>query len=70
MRNLPGLIVAILCSMCIPAQAQAAKASRAAQIPKAGKIFRDCPTCPEMVVIPSGHFDMGSPGPEAGRARP
>lgn len=24
------------------------------------QIFRDCPTCPEMVVIPSGSFDMGS----------
>lgn len=26
-----------------------------------GKVFRDCPECPEMVVIPAGHFDMGSP---------
>lgn len=74
MRNLPGLIVATLCLMCIPAQAQAAKqeaakTSRAAQTPKVGKIFRDCPTCPEMVVIPSGSFDMGSPGSEAGRAK-
>jgi len=24
------------------------------------KIFRDCPDCPEMVVIPEGSFDMGS----------
>ncbi|MDO8292207.1 MAG: formylglycine-generating enzyme family protein [Gallionella sp.] len=74
MRNLPGLIIATFCLMCIPAQAQtakqeAAKTSRAAQAPKAGKIFRDCPTCPEMVVIPSGSFDMGSPGSEAGRAK-
>ncbi|MCK6394560.1 SUMF1/EgtB/PvdO family nonheme iron enzyme [Zoogloea sp.] len=27
----------------------------------AGRQFRDCPSCPEMVVIPSGSFDMGSP---------
>jgi formylglycine-generating enzyme required for sulfatase activity len=27
---------------------------------KAGKILRDCPQCPEMVVIPAGSFDMGS----------
>ena len=26
-----------------------------------GKTFRDCPTCPEMVVIPSGSFLMGTP---------
>lgn len=24
-----------------------------------GKVFRDCPDCPEMVVIPAGSFDMG-----------
>ena len=79
MRNLPGLIIATFCLMWVPAQAQAqaqaakqskaAKTSKTAQAPKAGKIFRDCPTCPEMVVIPSGSFDMGSPGSEAGRAK-
>ncbi len=26
----------------------------------AGKIFKDCADCPEMVVIPAGSFDMGS----------
>ena len=26
-----------------------------------GQIFRDCPQCPEMVAIPAGTFDMGSP---------
>ena len=31
------------------------------------KPFRDCPDCPEMVVIPSGSFEMGSPGDEVGR---
>jgi formylglycine-generating enzyme required for sulfatase activity len=30
----------------------------------AGKTFRDCETCPEMVVIPSGTFTMGSPKTE------
>lgn len=29
--------------------------------------FRDCPDCPEMVAIPSGSFDMGSPADEVGR---
>ena len=32
-----------------------------------GKKFRDCPDCPEMVVVPTGSFDMGSPDYEAGR---
>lgn len=29
-------------------------------------IFKDCPDCPEMVVIPAGSFDMGSSDNEAG----
>jgi formylglycine-generating enzyme required for sulfatase activity len=33
----------------------------------AGRIFRDCPTCPEMVVVPAGEFLMGSPESEKGR---
>jgi formylglycine-generating enzyme required for sulfatase activity len=33
----------------------------------AGNAFRDCPTCPEMVVVPAGSFTMGSPASEAMR---
>lgn len=74
MRNLSGLIIATFCLMGTPVHAQAAnqgstaKAARTAHAPKAGHIFRDCPNCPKMVVIPSGSFDMGSPDSEAGRA--
>ena len=32
-----------------------------------GQAFRDCPECPEMLVIPSGTFMMGSPASEADR---
>ena len=32
-----------------------------------GTVFRDCPDCPEMVVVPAGGFQMGSPGDEEGR---
>lgn len=33
-----------------------------------GTVFRDCPECPEMVVIPAGSFIMGSPESEKGRS--
>ena len=26
---------------------------------RAGEVFRDCPTCPELVVVPAGRFQMG-----------
>ena len=32
-----------------------------------GDVFKDCPDCPEMVVIPAGTFMMGSPAGEVGR---
>ena len=32
-----------------------------------GTEFRDCPECPEMVVVPAGSFRMGSPPGEEGR---
>ncbi len=32
--------------------------------PGSGKSFKDCPECPEMVVVPSGSFTMGSPPDE------
>ena len=32
-----------------------------------GDTFRDCPECPELVVVPSGSYRMGSPSSEKGR---
>ncbi len=29
-----------------------------------GQVFKDCPECPEMVVVPAGEFTMGSPPEE------
>ena len=34
-----------------------------------GHVFRDCPDCPEMVVVPAGDFMMGSPASEEGHFR-
>lgn len=47
------------------ARTQAAKAPAEAS----AKSFRDCPNCPEMVVIPEGEFLMGSPETERGRGK-
>lgn len=33
-----------------------------AAVKQPGQTFRDCPTCPEMVVVPEGRFMMGSNG--------
>jgi formylglycine-generating enzyme required for sulfatase activity len=32
-----------------------------------GDWFKECSTCPEMVVVPAGNFTMGSPDSEKGR---
>jgi formylglycine-generating enzyme required for sulfatase activity len=32
--------------------------------PGSGESFKDCPECPEMVVVPAGSFTMGSPADE------
>ena len=38
---------------------QHAEPSALASAPAPGETFRDCPNCPEMVVIPAGRFRMG-----------
>ncbi|MDE3113956.1 MAG: SUMF1/EgtB/PvdO family nonheme iron enzyme [Pseudomonadota bacterium] len=40
---------------------------KAAAALKPGAVFRDCPDCPEMTVIPAGSFVMGSPASETSR---
>jgi len=51
----PAATLALLVTLCaspILAQSQA--------VPEPGEVLRDCPDCGEMVVIPSGDFQMGS----------
>lgn len=58
-RLAPALLFAA--GLCAPG----ALAQTAAWVP--GTTFRDCPVCPDMVVIPAGAFTMGSPAGEEGR---
>ena len=44
-----------------------AEEARRAEALRAGRRFRDCEACPEMVVVPAGTLMMGSPAPEEGR---
>src|SRR5438045_4001872 len=61
------LLAALLLSACIfaltaaHADEQQPKDVTAAKL---GTVFRDCPDCPEMIVIPAGSFNMGSPESE------
>ena len=45
----------------------AAEAERRRREKEPGRRFRDCPECPELVVVPAGSFRMGSPPGEEGR---
>ena len=47
-----------------PQQIAAAQDRARSWRPGTGSVFRDCPQCPEMVVVPSGSFTMGSPSSE------
>ena len=49
------------------AAAAEAERQRLAELRRPGPVFRDCDTCPEMVVIPAGTFMMGSPASEERR---
>jgi formylglycine-generating enzyme required for sulfatase activity len=40
---------------------------QAEQALKPGDTFKECASCPEMVVVPAGSFIMGSPSKESGR---
>ncbi len=48
-------------------QEAAARKAESNREKRAGRKFRDCEACPEMVVVPAGAFAMGSPSGESGR---
>jgi formylglycine-generating enzyme required for sulfatase activity len=43
------------------AEEERRRIAQAGSRPQAGQAFRDCPDCPEMVMIPAGSFMQGSP---------
>ena len=55
-------------SMCGGVAVQTGAGSNACIEPGSGQTFRDCPTCPAMVVVPAGKFTMGSGRGEKGRS--
>jgi formylglycine-generating enzyme required for sulfatase activity len=57
--------LAIACAAALVSAPVLVPGSADAQAP--GTVFRDCPDCPEMVVVPAGSFIMGSPASEQGR---
>ena len=54
-------VAALVIASVAPAVAQQER------VPAVGDVFRDCPHCPEMVVVRSESFWMGSPPSEEGR---
>ncbi|KHA71542.1 chromophore maturation protein PvdO [Pseudomonas chlororaphis] len=61
LKTLPALMLTALAAGLLPGVAQAATP------PAPGKVFKDCKDCPEMVVLPTGTFTMGTPDDEVGR---
>ena len=57
--------IAGIIGLALPSCAPVSEVAPSAFAP--GTVFRDCPECPEMVVIPSGSFMMGSPVGGRGR---
>jgi formylglycine-generating enzyme required for sulfatase activity len=65
-----GFMMAAFASAASP-QSSSPTASTGAVLKdfRPGQTFRDCPECPEMVVIPAGSFMIGSPTSEPGHYR-
>jgi formylglycine-generating enzyme required for sulfatase activity len=61
------LVAAVFAAVGIPNTIPQQHANAQTTAPEVGSVFRDCPDCPEMVVIPAGKFIMGSSPEEAAR---
>jgi formylglycine-generating enzyme required for sulfatase activity len=61
---LAALLLSAACIFAVTAARADEPQVKDVAVAKPGTVFRDCPDCPEMVVIPAGSFNMGSPEPE------
>ena len=63
-----GRVATLLRGSADPLRSNSPSSSDPPNSPAAGEVFRDCPGCPEMVVVPAGEFMMGSPSSEDPRS--
>lgn len=61
------LLLTLCSSQAYTSLAHAAQQAHPSKLHKVGTVWRDCPSCPEMVALPSGDFAMGSSDTEKGR---
>jgi len=59
----PASLAALLALSCLLVSCATSEGAA----PKPGKTLRDCPDCPEMMVLPAGEFVMGAAGGEPDR---
>jgi formylglycine-generating enzyme required for sulfatase activity len=64
---MPANWIKVVIAVLIVALIDTAAAAPPESTLNAGQTFRDCPECPEMVVVPAGNFLMGSSTVEAER---
>jgi formylglycine-generating enzyme required for sulfatase activity len=64
--HMARIVTALLILASLPSFAEA---QRKTADGGSGRAFRDCAACPEMVVLPTGEFMMGSPESERGRSK-
>jgi len=65
-RSTPVLTSAAIAAACFISSFSALAQGKSAVSGSTGSL-RDCPVCPEMVMLPAGEFIMGSPETERGR---
>ena len=61
------LLMVFSTGLAQPESEKTATFGKSGTLNRTGETFRDCPQCPEMVVLPEGDFDIGSPANEPGR---
>jgi formylglycine-generating enzyme len=64
----PGPALSLACGLVVVLLVHPLAAQSPSESLAVGHVFRDCPTCPEVVVVPAGSFIMGSTPEETTRA--